>query len=237
MYVECKKKKKPKQTTKQKHVHEMCGTTEPSNQTNRLGAQTVLWSGTLVRLSSLWLVGNENDNYSEKPSDLLCYFVLLKPGWWVVVFFWGGGLLQALYEAGAYGQALTPFELGWAPSPLERLRGGEARAGRAGCCCRLRWKAGTPCSECWTPPCLWASQELWSWSSDRSGDNGDAQSWDGHKCFVCEVLPAVHSCSRVADNPTRLTHWHIQFKTSIFFKLPSNKIKSQIRTKLALKLN
>lgn len=29
---------------------------------------------------------------------------------------------------------LTPFELGRAPSPPERLRGGAARAGRAGCC-------------------------------------------------------------------------------------------------------
>lgn len=66
---------------------------------------------------------------------------------------------------------LTPFELGRAPSPPERLRGGAARAGRGGCCWWPSWKAGPACSERWTPPCLWASQELWSWSSDRSGDN------------------------------------------------------------------
>lgn len=70
------------------------------------------------------------------------------------------------------GRALTPFELLRAPSPPGRLRGGAVRAETAGCCSRLSWKAGTPCCECWTPPCPWASQELWSWSSDRSGDKG-----------------------------------------------------------------
>ena len=39
--------------------------------------------------------------------------------------------------SGAHGRVLIPFELGRAPYPPGRLRGGAARAGRAGCCCRL----------------------------------------------------------------------------------------------------
>lgn len=89
----------------------------------------------------------------------------------------GSGKSQALYEAATRGRvgALTPFELWRAPSPPRRLRGGAVRAEMAGCCSRLSWKAGTPWSECWTPPCLWASQELWSWSLDRSGDKGGGE--------------------------------------------------------------
>lgn len=92
-------KKKPRQK------HEMCGTLKRRNQTKKTkktqtGNSVIMFStveyvppswvlkqfmlrrGTLVRLSSLWLVGNKNDNYCE---SLLIYVVLLSGCWQCVM--------------------------------------------------------------------------------------------------------------------------------------------------------
>lgn len=171
--------------------------------------------GALVRLSSLWLVGNKNDNYCVKPSVLFfcvigCWqcVMLLIPGWW----WWGrrGGqwkIAGTLWISHSWsGRALTPFELWRAPSPPGRLRAGAVRAETAGCCSRLSWKAETPCFECWTPPCLWASRELWSWSSDRSGDKGGQANWETgtSQSIQCSTSSCVSACSCVSDFPAIL---------------------------------
>lgn len=85
-----------------------------------------------------------------------------------------GGTLQALYEAAKQvGWVLTPAGL-WGLSPPGRPHAGPVRAGSEGCCCRLSWDCEKPRSENWAPPWLWASQEAWSWSSDKSEDKEGA---------------------------------------------------------------